>query len=171
MKKLILLFLLISSLVKGQNLDSTYIRGIVAAVKDGDSYKIRFSNDTVWCRLNFIDCPEVKNPTNCFTAQEMGVEIGDSVRNELKGKEVYVKFMGIDVYNRPLVKVWYNDQDYATNLVKRGYAWVVNSKQLSKEEYTILMNYKKIAVKQRIGLFKNPKAISPALFRSRNKCQ
>ncbi len=104
MKKLLFLFLLLSSLVKGQNLDSTYVTGVVAAVHDGESFKIRFANDTIWIRLNFVDCPEIQSNHIC-AAQEDGKMIGDLVRSELKGQTVKVKFMGTDIYNRPLVRI------------------------------------------------------------------
>lgn len=171
MKNLIIILLvLICTISKSQNLDSTYLTGVVAAVHDGDSYKIRFENDTIWCRLAFVDCPEINSNFVC-AKQEMGEEIGDSVRYELKGKKVMVKFLGLDIYKRPLIRIYYNDQDYATLLVKRGLAWVVDSKLLSKSEYKILSEYKKIALKNRIGIFKNSKAITPELFRKRNYCK
>jgi endonuclease YncB( thermonuclease family) len=170
MKKLILVILLLSSFCGfGQTLDSTYIRGVVAAVRDGDSYKIRFDKDTIWVRLAFVDAPEVNSNHICAT-QEMGREIGDFVRSELKGKTVYVKFLATDVYNRPVVRINYNDQDYSTRLVMKGLAWVVDTKELSKEEYKILAEYKKMAFKNRLGIFINSKAITPALFRKRNRC-
>lgn len=171
MKKLIfLLFLCISIVGYSQTVDSTYLSAKVLAVHDGDSYKLLIGKDSIWVRLAFVDCPEVNSNHICAT-QPYGKAVGDSVRTELKGKDVMIKFITMDIYNRYVVRLALNGEDYSTSLVRRGMAWVVNTKELNKEEYSILINYKKLALKNRIGLFVNPNAISPELFRKRNKCK
>ena len=173
MKKILLgLCLMLSTILSGQNLDSTYIKATVMAVKDGDSYAVKIGEDRIWVRMAFIDAPETFTPPYVCNAQSFGVEIGDIVRNEIKGKEVYIKFLGTDIYNRPLVRVNVNGVDFNTELVKRGFAWVLDDKKLlSRDEYKILITYKKMAVKQKLGLFYDKKPITPSLFRKRNKCK
>ncbi len=168
MKKLIIVLCFISSLVNAQ--DSTYVKATVMAVHDLDTWKVKIGETDLYVRLWGIDGAEIFSPYVCNT-QENGRETGDTVRKEMKGKEVFLKFMGLDVFKRQVVKVNYLGFDYNTQLVARGMAWVVKTKDMDKSEYKILIEYKKLALKNRIGLFVNPKAISPELFRKKNRCK
>lgn len=143
----------------------------VLAVHDGDSYKIAIqSADSFvvhWVRLIGVDAPEVYSPY-VKKAQPWGKIAGDSVRNCIKGKTVWIKDYGFDIYHRPLVSIYVDNQyDLSEKILSEGWAWYLPSpdKKLNK----ILNSLENKAQKDKKGLWYKKGNIKPTVWRKRNQ--
>lgn len=138
---------------------------VVTRVHDGDSYWLRGLADFV--RIAGVDAPEPWTPY-CPAAQPMGKEIGDSVRAYLKGRNVSYVFLGMDKYKRPLVRLFVDSSDFAETLLAKGWGWYRLDRRIPK---AVRENYKSIwrkARRQKLGVFADPNAINPELWRARH---
>lgn len=162
MRKL-LVFLFVLSLVAG-NAQLAEVR----AVHDGDSYRVLFLDGTSkWIRVWGVDAPEV--PSNKMKKyQDFGKEAGDSMRQMLRSKFVYVDSISVDYYGRTVAKISFDSLDITTYLISTGKAWWYDNSNLSGEDLQILKALQQTAKDNKVGLWGLPgKKIRPATFRSR----
>jgi len=138
----------------------------VFAVHDGDSYKVLMDSATkkVWVRLWGVDCPEVTS-NKISEAQPFGRFVGDSMRVMLKGKRVTVDSVGIDVFNRPVVKVKIDTIDLTEFLLKNGFAWSFNNNNIPLAEFSRLVGFQNDASRRKLGLWADDERINPSRWR------
>ncbi len=153
-KILVLLFLLFSFNCFSQN-----ISGKVIAIIDGDTFKL-LMQDSLQHRIRIanIDCPEKKQPFSNRAKQ--------FTSEAIFGKMIMVEVLKTDRYGRLIGVVTYDKvMNLNHELVKNGMAWhyvkYSNDNDLQKIEDNA--RYKKI------GLWSDPNAIAPWIWRSNKK--
>lgn len=144
-------------------------KAIVLAVHDGDSYKVKTQDTTMWVRLIGVDCPEVIS--NYVVAnQDFGVETAVHIRQMLKGDTVTIDSVGTDIYNRQLTRVTFDSIDMTHYLVANGYGWYYYSQKMPLKERNQLKALQKEAQKNKLGLWgMDGEKIKPSDFRKKNK--
>ena len=127
-------------------------------VVDGDSVSLQF-------RLFGVDAPEINQP--CRKLQSELVDCGRLSKNHLKQLlkdlpgELFVEVMGIDHYQRVLVRLYKDDIDIGALLVKQGMAFSY------KDNY---MTQQRLAKTQKLGFWKfHTPPIQPYKWRKLNR--
>lgn len=134
--------------------------GKVVGVSDGDTITILDSDKKqTKVRLNEIDTPESGQPYGNKAKQELS--------DLIYGKTVTVITNSKDRYGRTLGRVYLDDLDINSELIKRGSAWVY--RQYSKDEKLLLLENE--AKSQKLGLWSLPESerIPPWEWRKNNK--
>lgn len=135
------------------------LSGRVVAVADGDTITVRTDDRrTVKVRFNGIDCPE--------KGQAFGKHAKEFTSRHAFGQRVTIREHGIDRYGRVIGDVVLGDgRVLNAELVRAGLAW--HYKEYSTDPY--LAKLEKEARIARIGLWIDPKAVSPWVFRRSEK--
>lgn len=148
--------------------------GIVKAVHDGDSIKVKFEDGEVsWVRLYGCDAPEVVS-NHVSATQPYGIEAGKKLRDLIKGKEVKVHTLFRDQYQRMICKVYFIDSnqseiDLSWLLITSGCAWNLIEPKMTKDEKVLLNEWQNFAKGKKIGLWGQPgRKIRPSTWRGRN---
>lgn len=144
--------------------------GIVKAVHDGDSIKVKFEDgEIVWIRLYGCDAPEVHS--NYVSArQPYGKESGDFLRNLIKGKEVRVETLFRDEFKRMICKVELEGKDLSETLIETGNAWWLTEPKQSPEVQSKLKELHNTAKATKVGLWGElGRKIRPSTWRERNR--
>lgn len=105
-------------------------------VHDGDSIFVEDAKAGLryWLRLRSIDTPEVYAP-GYSVDQPFGREVGDTVRDWLKGQKLSINITGRDKYGRRLADVFWNDEHVNKTLVRSGHAWAISSIFQADQDY------------------------------------
>lgn len=157
--RILFLFLIVSCHSYAQNklnLKNQTFVAKVTGVSDGDTMEVLYKNTRVKIRLAHIDCPEKRS------AQPFNNEAKITLSNLCFGQMVTVEGEKYDRYQR-LIAVIINKKKQNVNkeMIKAGMAW--HFKKYSKNtEYADL---ELTARKNRIGLWKDPNAVEPWLWR------
>ena len=114
----------------------------IKRVLDGDTVEL---SDGRHCRLQFIDAPELKQPS--------GEPAKQFLMRQLEGRNVLVMFGKLDKYQRPLVTIY---TEVNIEMVNAGLAWSYDKTYLDQEAR---------ARKGRCGLWADPNCISPSEWR------
>jgi len=153
MKKILLIFLLLGTLVFGETLV-----GKVVKVYDGDTMTMLVDGKKEKIRFYGIDSPEIK--------QTYGVESRDFVRSKIMDKKVKVKIVNTDKYGRKVGKIYYNNGEYLNlESVKTGNSWWYE--YYAKKEYD-LKSAQEQARRSRKGLWKEKNPVNPYKWRKKN---
>lgn len=131
--------------------------GHVKRVIDGDSFYLDNGKEI---RLAECDAPENTRGHN----QDFGNVATEFTRQYLEGKTVILKNVATDKYGRKVCEVWVNGIWFNEQLVKQGLAWTssrYSCLELQKDELT--------AKENKIGLWIDPNAINPYIFRKHEK--
>jgi len=158
------LLLCLALVLPGFGQDTTDINAVVAAVHDGDSYRMKGMEK--FSRIAGVDCPELRSPY-VTVAQSYGREIGDSVRLFLKGREVRYNFLKIDRHKRPIVRVFVDGYDLAEIILSRGWGWYVHEPKLQKAVRDRYKGLFEQAKRGKRGIFADKNAIHPARHRQK----
>ncbi len=146
----ILLFCIAGSIMAADEI----LRGTALWVVDGDTILLRSGNKLTTVRLWGIDAPEKK---------QAGGKASTSFLVRLIGrKRVIVLTGGNGKYGRVLGKIYYKKKFINLEMVKAGHAWW-NERYCPKAKE--IKEAEKNAKKEKLGLWKNPNAIKPELFR------
>lgn len=140
-------------------LKESIIKGKVAGIMDGDTFKLLTKDSTtVKVRLANIDCPERKQPFSDKAKQ--------FVSNAIFGKYVTVQVLKKDRYRRLIANVFYGDSiNLNHDLVKQGLAW----HYVKYSNDTILQSFEDEARVLKLGLWQDPKPIAPWDWRALKK--
>lgn len=140
---------------------ATTLTGVVTRVSDGDTLWLRPATDglsrkPVKVRLLGIDAPE-----HC---QAGGAAATTALQTRVLQRTVVVRVVGTDRYGRLLGGLQLNGEDVAAWMVREGHAW-------SHRRYGVADVYaaeERQARDTRRGLFIDPHAIQPRVFRQRH---
>ncbi len=145
----VLAFLLINvSMCHGKE-----IKGVVQKIIDGDSLIIKIKEGKkIEVRLYGIDSPEYDQPYSNLSKRYL-------VEKILK-KTVYLSVVDIDRYKRKVAIVRKGKVIVNSELVRLGYAWVY-PKYCKNDFCNAWKKYQKTAKKNKKGLWKDKKPISP----------
>jgi endonuclease YncB( thermonuclease family) len=144
--------------------------GIVKAVHDGDSIKVKFEDgEIVWIRLYGCDAPEVHS--NYVSArQPYGKESGDHLRDLVKGNQVKVETLFRDQFQRMICKVEFAGKDLSETLIETGNAWWLVEPKQSPEVQSKLKELHNTAKANKVGLWGElGRKIRPSTWRSRHR--
>ena len=153
----IILLLFPIVLLSGEN----DIQGKVVKVTDGDTITILDSeNKQIRIRLYGIDAPE--------KAQDFGKVSREYLAELVAGKTVNVTVLDIDRYGRSVGRIEIEGKEVAEEMLKSGLAWLYTSycKIPECEQWKELENQARVA---KIGLWSNPTAQAPWLWRKEHK--
>jgi endonuclease YncB( thermonuclease family) len=130
----------------------------VINITDGDTFRfLKLDSTFIKVRLAHIDCPERKQPyskkAKTFTS------------NAIFGKTVTLKVLKKDRYGRYIANVIYNDSlNLSHELLKHGLAW----HYLKYSKDSMLQQLEHNARLLKIGLWEDPYAIAPWIWRTQN---
>ena len=155
----ILIFLLFISYSTKADISAKVIRVI-----DGDTIYVRDNdNETHKIRLASIDAPEISQP--------YGKESRSHLLELIYRKEVFIQVKKNDRYGRIIGTAYYDGIDVNLVQVKAGMAWwyeYYKDQQNSEERRTYSTAHEQ-AKKNKVGLWKDPLAINPYVWRKRDK--
>ncbi len=130
------------------------LRGTALWIIDGDTILLRRGSRLTTVRLWGIDAPEKK---------QAGGKAATAFLVKLIGrKRVKIIIEGNGKYGRLIGKIYYKGKFINLEMVKAGHAWW---HEKYSPEATKFKEAEKLAKKQKLGLWKNPKAIKPEFFR------
>ena len=138
------------------------IHGRVVGLSDGDSVTVIDANKTQYkIRLAGIDAPE--------KAQAYGQKSKESLSELVFGKQVDVEWSKQDRYGRTVGKIMLAGVDINLEQIKRGMAWHYKQYQneQSPEDRDAYAQYQSQAQERRVGLWRDPAPIEPAVFRQK----
>lgn len=151
MKKILLLFLLLSTLIFA---DLTKAK--VAYVTDGDTFHVLIDGKKEKIRMFGLDAPESK--------QEWGLEAKESLNKLISNKEVLLEIKNKDMYGRLLAIVFIGNKNINLEMIATGNAWYYEYyDKNNKESKTAMEN----ARKKKIGLWSKPNPQNPFEFRKK----
>jgi micrococcal nuclease len=140
------------------NQPSNAWQGTVIHVTDGDTLRVRplglnSKADSLRIRIDGIDAPE--------TCQPYGAKSTTALKKLLISKQVTVTSKRFDEYGRDVAKVTVDDIDVGNWMVKNGHAWSYHYR-FSTGPYG---SEEKAAMREKLGLFADPSAVNPKIFR------
>lgn len=159
MKKIILLLLILNVLFGCNNQKENYdMKGTVTKIADGDTLTIRSNGKYYRIRMYGIDAPE--------SDQKHGKEAGDYLSSIIMDKEVSIKIMDKDQYDRIVGKVFYNERDINKVMLESGNAWYYEFHAKNETEYR---NAYENARNMKKGLWNSPKPENPRNHRNKKR--
>jgi micrococcal nuclease len=151
------LVLLLANTVLGQQ---SVIHGRVVGVTDGDTLKALVADQKLLrIRLAFCDAPEKK--------QAFGARAKQAMSELVFGKDIELRQHAIDRYGRAVAQVGVDGKDVGAEMLRRGLAWVYE-RYITEASIEIQDAYRKAqeeAKAERLGLWSDPNAIPPWIFR------
>lgn len=138
------------------------IHGRVVGVSDGDSVTVIDAKKTQFkIRLAGIDAPE--------KSQAYGQKAKESLADLVFGKNVDVQWSKQDRYGRTVGKILLGGVDINLEQIKRGMAWHYKQYQneQSEEDRVTYSEFENIARDKKMGLWRDPFPIEPAIFRQK----
>jgi len=134
-------------------------KGKVIKIKDGDTVVVLLADNTQkTLRLAEIDCPE--------NGQAFGSNARQFTAGQVFGKTVVFYTIGKDRYGRSVAGVFYDGDKYLSReIVKAGFGWWY----FKASKNTELQKLQDEAMKKRLGLWSDKKAIAPWEFRKNKK--
>ena len=128
------------------------------SIHDGDTIRAFLKGKEVKIRLAEIDTPELK--------QDFGVESKKCLEKFLYGKDrkISFKFREKDKYGRLVGWLYSGNLDVNFEMVKTGCAWAYERYAETQK----LFFAQSFAQRNRLGLWKNEKAIPPWVWRQEN---
>lgn len=147
--------------VNGQSkaIRNKVLTGKVIAITDGDTFKLLLQDSIqIKVRLANIDCPERKQPFSARAKQYAS--------DAIFGKRITIHVLKKDRYGRSIANVIYNGSlNLSHELVKHGLAWHYVKYSNDNE----LQSMEDDARKDKLGLWQDPNAIPPWIWRSNKK--
>jgi endonuclease YncB( thermonuclease family) len=133
-------------------------QGLVVGVSDGDTITVMHEGKGEKIRLYGVDCPEKK--------QAFGKKAKQFTSDMVFKKTVDVTPVNNDRYGRTIAWITHSGKVLNEELLKAGLAW--HYKRYSKEQK--LAKLEDCARQKRVGLWSDPRAVTPWEFRkSSNK--
>jgi|GEM_PF-2036473 len=154
-KKIVFIFFIILT----TNIFANDFKANVISINDGDTIKVLNNNKQIKIRLYGIDCPE--------KGQSFGNKAKKFTSKLIFYKQISVKQITKDQYNRLVALVYIDDICLNEILIAYGYAWVYHT--YCKEPYkTQWLKYENYAKKNNLGIWSENNPIPPWEFRKKN---
>lgn len=135
--------------------------GVVVRIIDGDSLKVQRDGKIYELRLYGIDTPEYRQPYSNKAKQY--------VRRHIYRQVVHVSEKDIDRYGRIVALVTSGNETINRELVLEGLAWFYPRYCREQPLCSELQQLEKKAVKERRGLWRDEKPISPWEWKRRSR--
>lgn len=134
------------------------LAGTVSKVTDGDSLWLQpaVQGKPIEVRLVNIDAPEI--------CQAWGPQARDALKELVEGKQVSVRTVGTDEYQRMLATVMLDSVNVNTRLVEEGHAW----SSRGRSDHGPLIKQERMAKALGRGLWREGGAVMPKDFRRAN---
>lgn len=132
------------------------LTGRVLTVADGDTMTLEVDGERVKIRLQGIDCPEREQP--------FGKEAGDFVRAKTNGREVEIRSLGKDQYDRVLGEAFVEGENLNLELIRQGLAWWYERHARNRTDYRDAQSE---ARREKRGIWSDPEPTPPWQFRSK----
>lgn len=141
--------------------EDNHIRGKVVKVIDGDTINIlNYENKLIKVRLYGIDAPE--------KSQDFGEKSRKVLASFVAGENIDVTVLDIDRYGRYVGRILIDGKDLAEELLKTGMVWVYSA-YCKIPECGRWKSMETQAKTSKIGLWSNPSAQAPWLWRKKHK--
>lgn len=148
---------------------TTLMEAYVFHCNDGDTCRVKLA-DAIWfnIRLAGIDAPELARKRGNKPGQPFAAESRDWLNQQIKGKQVLLRQLDLDHYNRPIVEIFLQEKNMNLQILEAGLAEMYSGriKRLNKEQY-IQAEEKAKAAKKGIWSLKDYQ--SPSSFRKNSK--
>jgi len=147
-------FIMFILVVLASNSNAQRIKAFVTAVHDGDSYKVRFTdNTTQWVRIWGCDAPEVIS-NHVSKHQPYGIQAGQNIRSLIKNDTIYLDTLYRDQYNRLVTKIYLKDStDLTEYIVSTGNGWWLDDKKMPEKYLLHLKQLQSQARDSQIGFW------------------
>lgn len=158
-----------NSSVVSKNLNSNNYFAMVQKVSDGDTLNVLDETGQKHrIRLAFIDAPELK--------QDFGEASQKFLENQLLNQKVEIVVRDIDRYQREVATVYWYGKDMNLIQLKQGNAWHYQEYAKSKKgqnpsDFRLYEHAEHQARNQGLGLWENPNALAPWVFRKNQRKQ
>lgn len=158
-----------NSSIVSKNLNSNNYSAIVQKVSDGDTLNVLDETGQKHrIRLAFIDAPELK--------QDFGKASQKFLQNQLLNQKVEIVVRDIDRYQREVATVYLYGKDMNLIQLKQGNAWHYQEYAKSKKgqnpsDFRLYEHAEHQARNQGLGLWENPNALAPWVFRKNQRKQ
>ncbi|CAM9657496.1 unnamed protein product [Discosporangium mesarthrocarpum] len=169
---------------------NTTVKGIVKTVSDGDTIRVRHvpkiklpipgrsmegkkvSEETLMIRIYAVDTPEIAHFGK--PAQPFGAEAKEFTTKNLLGKQVEVKLLSKDQYERAVAKVTYGRwpfrKDISKELIKNGLATLYRQGGAEYDGCLNTLDGEEAAAKAgKVGLWGKAGLETPAEYKARMK--
>ncbi|KAM0677199.1 putative endonuclease lcl3 [Binucleata daphniae] len=152
------------------------LKGIVTRICDGDGFyfyhtnrkKVKKNKKGICVRIAGIDAPEVQKYG--IPAQPFAKEAKQFLSSLILNKTVYIKILGIDIYNRVLASVCIQNVNVGLECVKNGFACVFEGKNAvyggMKQK---MIKYEANARAKKLNMWSNKQNITPMEYKRNNK--
>lgn len=158
-----------NSSIVSKNLNLNHYSAMVQKVSDGDTLNVLDETGQKHrIRLAFIDAPELK--------QDFGEASQKFLQNQLLNQKVEIVVRDIDRYQREVATVYWYGKDMNLIQLKQGNAWHYQEYAKSKKgqnpsDFRLYEHAEHQARNQGLGLWKNPNALAPWVFRKNQRKQ
>lgn len=158
-----------NSSIVSKNLNSNNYFAMVQKVSDGDTLNVLDETGQKHrIRLAFIDAPELK--------QDFGEASQKFLENQLLNQKVEIVVRDIDRYQREVATVYWHGKDMNLIQLKQGNAWHYQEYAKSKKgqnpsDFRLYEHAEHQARNQGLGLWENPNALAPWVFRKNQRKQ
>lgn len=158
-----------NSSIVSKNLNSNNYFAMVQKVSDGDTLNVLDETGQKHrIRLAFIDAPELK--------QDFGEASQKFLENQLLNQKVEIVVRDIDRYQREVATVYWYGKDMNLIQLKQGNAWHYQEYAKSKKgqnpsDFRLYEHAEHQARNQGLGLWENPNALAPWVFRKNQRKQ
>lgn len=136
------------------------VTGKVVSIADGDTFTMLVGTDQIRVRLHGVDCPEKGQPFSNVARKRLS--------DLVYGIEVECEQLDVDRYGR-MVAVVYTPSDSCVNeiLLREGLAW--HYKRYDSNPFWASLEDSAKALK--LGIWADPNAVSPHVYRSANRAK
>lgn len=158
-----------NSSIVSKNLNSNNYFAMVQKVSDGDTLNVLDETGQKHrIRLAFIDAPELK--------QDFGEASQKFLENQLLNQKVEIVVRDIGRYQREVATVYWHGKDMNLIQLKQGNAWHYQEYAKSKKgqnpsDFRLYEHAEHQARNQGLGLWENPNALAPWVFRKNQRKQ
>lgn len=131
----------------------------VIGIKDGDTVVVLDSlKNQITLRLADVDCPE--------SGQAFGKNAKQFTSDQIFGKNIKYYVTTTDRYGRSIAKIYYDNNKYLSEeIIRSGFGWWYNKYSKDKN----LGKLENEASAKKIGLFSDPNAVPPWIFREEKR--
>lgn len=150
--------------------NNEYINANILYCNDGDTCRIKIQNQLeINVRLAGIDAPEInkiKKNNKIIKGQPFSKEATEFLNSLIKNKNVQIRQVALDPFNRPIVEIYLNNQLINLKILEQGYAEVYKKlpQNINKELYLQKESEAKYYKK---GIWALENYISPKEFRKK----